>query len=346
MHKWYENQEDSLAVVVASRIRILRNFKSYLFPTRLTNEQKSDLSILVEDKLNQLPVVLEKKFENYMLNEISDTNRIALRERQVINKFSSENKAGVGLILSEDESVSLTINGMDHLRMQISRCGMELDEVWQEMNQLDDFVNKQFEYAFHEKFGYMTVYPTNVGNGMRAYLILHLPMLSSSKRFRALLNEISRYGVTVKGAFGEGQDNDGNMFVLYNQKTLGLSEKDIIQVLTKVARQLASQEKAVRRQVLTTHRLELEDSIYRSYGTLKYAKNLSLKETIDHLSQIRLGQEEGLLSFKEPCNCYKMMLGVQNANLQTYWDRQIEEKALNRARATYIQRQIPELREE
>ena len=95
MHKWYENQEDSLAVVVASRIRILRNFKSYLFPTRLTNEQKSDLSILVEDKLNQLPVVLEKKFENYMLNEISDTNRIALRERQVINKFSSENKAGV-----------------------------------------------------------------------------------------------------------------------------------------------------------------------------------------------------------------------------------------------------------
>ena len=135
MHKWYENQEDSLAVVVASRIRILRNFKSYLFPTRLTNEQKSDLSILVEDKLNQLPVVLEKKFENYMLNEISDTNRIALRERQVINKFSSENKAGVGLILSEDESVSLTINGMDHLRMQISRCGMESDEVWQEMNQ-------------------------------------------------------------------------------------------------------------------------------------------------------------------------------------------------------------------
>ena len=71
-----------------------------------------------------------------------------------------------------------------------------------------------------------------------------------------------------------------------------------------------------------------------------------MKETIDHLSQIRLGQEEGLLSFKEPCNCYKMMLGVQNANLQTYWDRQIEEKALNRARATYIQRQIPELREE
>ncbi len=346
MRKWYDNQESSLAVVVASRIRILRNFKSYLFPTRLTNEQKNDLSILVEDKLDQLPVVLEKKFENCMLNEISDINRTALRERQVINKFSSENKDGVGLILSDDESVSLTINGMDHLRMQISRCGMELDEVWQEMNRLDDFVNEQFEYAFHEKFGYMTVYPTNVGTGMRAYLILHLPMLSSSKRFRALLNEISRYGVTVKGAFGEGQDNDGNMFVLYNQKTLGLSEKDIIQVLIKVARQLASQEKAVRRQVLTTHRLELEDSIYRSYGTLKYAKNLSLKETIDHLSQIRLGQEEGLLSFKEPCNCYKMMLGVQNANLQVYWERQMEEKALNKARATYIQRHIPELSEE
>lgn len=346
MRKWYDNQENSLAVVVASRIRILRNFKSYLFPTRLTNEQKNDLSILVEDKLDQLPVVLERKFESCMLNEMSDINRKALRERQVINKFSSENKDGVGLILSEDESVSLTINGMDHLRMQISRCGMELNEVWQEMNQLDDFVNEQFEYAFHEQFGYMTVYPTSVGTGMRAYLILHLPMLSSSKRFRALLNEISRYGVTVKGAFGEGQDNDGNMFVLYNQKTLGLSEKDIIQVLIKVARQLASQEKAVRRQVLTTHRLELEDSIYRSYGILRYAKNLSLKETIDHLSQIRLGQEEGILSFKEPYNCYKMMLGVQNANLQVYWERQIEEKALNKARATYIQRHIPELSEE
>ncbi len=343
MHKWYDEQESSLAVVVASRIRILRNFKAYLFPSCLSLEQKKDLSIIVQDKLDQLPDVLEQKFEKCFLDEFSDVHRMALRERQVINKFSNDNKDGVGLILSSDESVSLTINGMDHLRIQISRCGMELEEIWKEMNKLDDFVNEQFEYAFHDKFGYMTIYPTNVGTGMRAYLVLHLPMLSSSKRFRTLLNEISRYGVTVKGAFGEGQDNDGNMFVLYNQKTLGLSEKDIIQVLIKVARQLASQEKAVRRQVLSTHRLELEDSIYRSYGILKYAKNLSLKEAIDHLSQIRLGQEEGLISFKGTCNCYKMMLGVQNANLQVYWDRPMEEKALNKVRTSYIQRHIPEL---
>ncbi len=343
MHKWYDDQENSLAVVVASRIRILRNFKAYLFPPCLKSEQKKDLSIVVQDKLDNLPVILEQKFEKCMLDEFSDVHRMALRERQVINKFSNEKKDGIGLILSNDESVSITINGMDHLRMQISRCGMELEEIWNDMNRLDDFVNEQFEYAFHEKFGYMTIYPTNVGTGMRAYLVLHLPMLSSSKRFRTLLNEISRYGVTVKGAFGEGQDNEGNMFVLYNQKTLGLSEKDIIQVLVKVARQLASQEKAVRRQVLTTHHLELEDSIYRSYGTLKYAKNLSLKETIDHLSQIRLGQEEGMLSFKDTCNCYKMMLGAQNANLQVYWDRPMDEKALNKVRAVYIQKNIPEL---
>ena len=343
MHKWYDDQENSLAVVVASRIRILRNFKAYLFPPCLTNEQRKDLSIVVQNKLDQLPMILEQKFEKCMLDEFSDVHRMALRERQVINKFSDENKDGIGLILSNDESISITINGMDHLRMQISHCGMELDQIWEEMNRLDDFVNEQFEYAFHEKFGYMTIYPTNVGTGMRAYLILHLPMLSSSKRFRALLNEISRYGVTVKGAFGEGQDNEGNLFVLYNQKTLGLSERDIIQVLVKVARQLASQEKAVRRQVLTTHRLELEDSIYRSYGTLKYAKNLSLKEAIDHLSQIRLGQEEGILSFKGDCNCYKMMLGAQNANLQVYWDRPMDEAALNKVRALYIQKNIPEL---
>lgn len=342
MYKWYENEKTRPGIVVASRIRLLRNFKAWMFPPKLSDEERKEITAKVQEKLNGLQDSMEQPMNSGMLEAFSPVQRQALKERQVINQSANEKDTSVGLILSEDESVSLTINGTDHLRILVSKPGQDLEGAWNEINKLDDFVNQHFEYAFDEKFGYMTTFPTNLGTGMRAYQILHLPLLSTSRKFRAMLNEIGRCGVTVKGAFGEGQDNDGSLYVLYNQKTLGQREEDIIQVMAKMAGQLVNQERAVRKQLMKEHRLELEDSVYRSYGMLRFGRNAGIRDAMTNLSQLRLGQEEGIIELAGPCNCYKLMLGIQPANLQVGQNESTEE-SLNQLRADYIRSMIPKL---
>lgn len=343
MHKWYEEAGNEDDIIVVSRIRLLRNIKGYRFPARLSAEEKKELGQSVFQALKVLPSRFGQSFESCTLDDFSDTHKMALKERHVINHSALESESSIGVSLSTDESISITTNANDHIRILVSKSGLDLETAWETANQVDDIINESFEYAFDEKLGYMTAFPTNLGTGMRAYLILHLPLLSSSRRFRTLMDGIGRYGVAVKGAFGEGIDNPGSLYVLYNQKTLGVSEEDIIQILTKVAGQLASQERSVRSHSVEAHRNEIEDCIYRSYGILKYARSISFKDAMNYLSQLRWGMEMNILPAKEAIPCYQLMLGVQPANLQVTYDKPMEQEELDRARASYIRQFLPDL---
>lgn len=343
MRKWYEEAGNEDDIIVVSRIRLLRNLRDHLFPARLSTEEKKELNQSIFKALEPLPARFGQPFESCTLDEFSDTHKMALKERHVINQSALESDSSIGVVLSSDESISVTTNANDHIRIFVSKSGLDLESAWKDANQVDDILNESFEYAFDEKLGYMTAFPTNLGTGMRAYLILHLPLLSSSRQFRVLMGGISRYGLAMKGAFGEGNDNPGSLFVLYNQKTLGVSEEDIIQILTKVAGQLASQERSVRTQSVKTHRNEIEDCIYRSYGILKYARSISFKDALNYLSQLRWGIEMNLLPIEETIPCYQLMLGVQPANLQVTYDRPMNQEELDRARASYLRKFLPDL---
>ncbi len=346
MRKWYEagGMEDD--IVVVSRIRLLRNLKGYKFPARLSADEKKELNQFIGKALEVLPARFGQTFESCTLDEFSDIHKMALKERHVINQSALDSDSSIGVTLSADESISITTNANDHIRILVSRSGLDLEEALKDANKVDDAINETFEYAFDEKLGYMTAFPTNMGTGLHAYLILHLPLLSSSRKFRVLLDGISRYGVAVKGAFEAGNDNPGSLFVLYNQKTLGVSEKDIVQVLTKVAGQLASQERAVRKYSVEAHRDEIEDCIYRSYGILKYARTITFKDAMNYLSQLRWGMEMNLLPVEEMIPCYQLMLGVQPANLQVLYDKPMKQEELDRVRASYLRQFLPPLEPE
>lgn len=345
MRKWYENQGAERDVVVASRIRILRNLKDYRFPAKLSDEERKELSNLLVERMNGLPFAEEQGYDVCSLNEFSTTHKQALNERQIINSAALHAKSDVELLVSKDESVSLTFNCSDHIRMQVCKSGLELKQALSEINAMDDFVNEHFEYAFDTKLGYMTAFPTNVGTGMQVYVILHLPLLSASKRFREIINEVNRYGVNIKAALPEEQENSGSLFVLYNQKTLGISEEDIILIITKVAMQLVSQERSLRGLWIQNQKLQVENICYKAYGNLRYARMLSLKEAMQFLSQLRWGNEEGVIEFADPFHCYELMLGVQPGNLSVFWEKEMDADEMNRARAEYVRRFLPELAE-
>ncbi len=279
------------------------------------------------------------------LDELSELDLRALKERRILNSSILAKKSPVGLMLSEKEDVSLVLNGTDHIRLQVLSAGMHLNECYQTAERIDDYINARFPYAFDDKYGYLTSFPTNVGTGLRASVIIHLPSLSLGKKFGSLLSDMSRFGVSVKGVYGEGRENYGALYEISNQTTMGRTEKELIELVARVAGQLNDQENQVRQMALESHRLEREDEVYKSYGVLKYARRLSMKEAQTFLSQLMAGVADGILELSEPCPVYRLMLGIQTANLQKLSDRPLDKEELDMVRAAYLRKELPEIKD-
>ncbi|MCI8505137.1 MAG: ATP--guanido phosphotransferase [Lachnospiraceae bacterium] len=342
MLKWYQETENQHDVFVASRIRLVRNLEHYPFPVKLSDESRKELAKKLAEGLKDIGSLCGQSFRNISLSSTEETEREALRERRALNGAGAEGAGTASLLLSEDETVGITLAGEDHLRLQCMSGQAELSKLWEEANRLDDYINERFDYAFHEKYGYLTAYPTNVGTGLRAAVTLHLPMLSAGKRFGKLVAEIGRFGVAVRGVYGDGNENYGGLYEISNQKTLGVTEEEVISLVKQMADRLAASERKMKSVTLKNHRTDMEDEIFKSYGVLRYAKKLTVKEAMTYLSQVRAGEMEGLLQFQNPVSIYRLMVEIQPANLRMNIPAE-EQNDLKQARAAYIRSMLPEL---
>ena len=343
MRRWFDETALDSSAVLYSRVRLVRNWNQYPFPLRMTNEAGKEMVARLFQYTGYLQDAHGNPYQEGWLDQLSELERIGLKERHILNSSLLERKALMGIMMSQDEKVSMIFNGTDHIRIQVIEPGLHLKEAFRQVDILDDKINEKISYAFDPKYGYLTSFPTNVGTGLRALVVLHLPSLSKGKKFNNLIAEMGRFGTSVRGLNGEGSENYGDLYVVSNQKTLGQSEKEIIDVVNRVAFQLVEQEKQVRERFLEGHRLDCEDEIYKSYGVLKYARKLSMKEAMTYLSQILMGVSEGILKWKEPYSIYSMMLGIQPANLKTLSDRPLDKTELEEARARYIREELPKL---
>lgn len=344
MLRWFEQTDEERPHVISSRIRLVRNIEGAAFPAKLSEKEGKDLVCRLEFGLKDLGELDGKHYESSMLNDLEELDRVALRERRILNSATVSKKEPAAVILSEDEDTSLVLNGDDHIRMQFLKTGLHFDELWEKADRIDDYINERFPYAYDERYGYLTAFPTNVGTGLRASVVVHLPQLSQGKKFPALIGDMSRFGTTVRGVYGEGGENFGALYEISNQKTLGQSEKEIIDVVTKAAVHLTNQEQQVEKLAISRRRLEWEDEIYKSYGVLKYARRLTAKDAMIFLSQLMAGISAHVVETEESCPVYWLMLGIQPANLQKLSDKPLSKEELDVARAEFLRRELPELK--
>lgn len=344
MTKWYEETDQMHDVYVMNRLRLVRNINGHVFPGRMNEEERAAMLSELEQTLIPQCTTETAPYTYYHLHELSDTQLNALYERRAINHSRIEEKGAAGVALSLDESVSLVLNGEDHIRLQYVSSNLSLMNIWTRLTQMDDAVGERIPYAFDPKYGYLTSFLTNVGTGLRASVIVHLPMLSTGNQFRKLIQEYTRFGVSIKGLAGDSNENFGALYEVKNQKTLGQTEQEIIKVVSQAAGQLAAQERKVRSLALRSHHLQLEDEAYKSYGVLKYARKLTYKEAMTYLSQLRLGLCEGLIEVEKPVNLFGIMLNIRPANLKLNMGEAREGIALDEARAQYIREHLPEIR--
>jgi len=344
MVKWYQKDLSIYPkVILSSRIRLARNVAKYPFPSHMNKEDSYKLM----DEINQI-ISTEQDSELLKLVSMEKTSsitKVAMMEQHSISPLFISTSVPNAVMLSEDESISIMINEEDHLRIQAMEFGANIHEAFLKANQWDDRIEAGIDYAYDETFGYLTSCPTNVGTGLRASYMIHVPALEKTGQLRIILDAIGKFGITFRGIYGESSESVGSVFQVSNQVTLGFSEKEIIDNLNSVTMQVVDQELAVREKLLTKKRLEFEDSIYRSYGILKHARILSSKEAFDLLSDIKLGMELGILNTttQDSVNLLDLMTAIQPANLQLLSNKALDEVSRDIARAEYVRKVIPNI---
>lgn len=343
MLKWYDEKGENSDIVISSRVRLARNLEKYPFSPILSDEQ----AINLVDEVNQSLQDYQDKEGKYTvcnLNVVNELDKLAMVERHILSPMIAKKKQSTGLVLSENESTSILINEEDHIRIQSIAGGMNIEKAYKRANHIDDITYEKLKYAFDEKYGYLTACPTNVGTGLCASYMVFLPALGAAGKISRLSDEVSKYGMALRGIYGDASEGVANIYQISNQKTLGSSEADIINNLNGTVAQVIKQERKRREFVLTTNYDQIEDQIFRSYGVLKYAKQISTKDAITLLSQIKFGVDSGIVELSEELNIYSMIMGIQPSNIQYRLGKAIGSKIRDKIRAEYINDHLPNLK--
>ena len=343
MKKWYEEQSVDNDIVISSRIRLARNIKGFYFQERMNRESAIQLVNKVTGLTKDLELKENQKFYECSVNKLRDIDKASMVEYHIISPLLAEKEVETGLIVSQDESISVMVNEEDHLRIQAVASGMNMEKAFLDADRIDDFFSEKLGYVFNERYGYLTSCPTNVGTGLRASYMVFLPALNISGKIDKLAEEIGRYGAQIRGIYGEGTKGLGHIFQISNKTTLGRSEKEIIDNLEKIVDQAVLQERKRREFLLNMNGDEIEDKVYRSYGVLKYAKSINTIDALMMLSQLKLGMDEDLIKLKEPINIHKLMMEITPANLQKSLGKSIGRGERDRYRAEYINKNLPQL---
>lgn len=287
---WLQGQGRDKDIVISSRVRLARNLAPYQFPHKMNDEEKKGVFEDVKAVVNKETFVEQAgKMNAFRLEDIDSIHRGFLLEKHLISPNMLENYVGRGLVLSKDENTSILINEEDHLRIQSFVSGFNLEGAYEIADTIDDALEAHLSYAFHKKYGYLTACPTNIGTGIRFSVMIHLPGLSMVKQLEQVQSILRNSGCTIRGFFGEGSEGLGHLYQISNQVTIGQSESDIMKNLEAKIQLIIEKEKEARVQLWKTRPDEMDDLVYRAYGTIKYARLLTGKEAMSLLSYLRLG---------------------------------------------------------
>ncbi|RSL29752.1 protein arginine kinase [Salibacterium salarium] len=320
-------------IVLSTRVRLARNLENYPFPIVASNDSAEALLETVSKEFSNTSFSSVGSLELLKLNDFSSNEKKVLVEKHLISPHLAENAYYGGVLLSEDESVSIMLNEEDHIRMQSLFRGFQLDEGLSFSNELDDWMEERVTYAFDEKRGFLTSCPTNVGTGMRASVMMHLPALVMTQQLNRILPAINQLGLVVRGIYGEGSEAQGNLFQISNQMTLGKSEEDIIDDLKGVVTQVIQQERSAREALMRSSKIQMEDKVFRSYGLLKNSRVMESKEATKRLSDVRLGIDLDLITGISGNILNELMILTQPGFLQQYAGEELtaDERDVRRA---------------
>ncbi|HEY4600407.1 MAG TPA: protein arginine kinase [Cerasibacillus sp.] len=329
-------------IVLSSRIRLARNLADHKFPVIAPSEELNDVKNFFEKEYNQASFEGSGPLQFVPVQDLSTIEKMVLVEKHLISPLLTKKFNTAASLISPDEQISIMINEEDHLRIQLYYSGFQLQDALTKAFEVDDWIEDKVNYAFDEKRGYLTSCPTNVGTGMRASVMMHLPALVITKQLNRMIPAINHLGVVVRGIYGEGSEALGHLFQISNQITLGKSENNIIEDLQGVVRQLIEHERHARNKLLKELGTGLEDRIFRSLGALKYSRIMDTKEMATRLSHVRLGVDLELINLPRHILTELTVL-TQPGFLQYHTQKTLTPRERDVLRASVIREKLADL---
>jgi protein arginine kinase len=337
---WMSEEGPDSDIVLSSRIRLARNLDEFKFPTLFSQDEAKTIIVKMEEILNLIDMNKYGQMEILRMDELQPLQIKVLVEKHLISPQLAEESPYGACLLSENEEVSIMINEEDHIRIQCLFPGFQLSEALMAANEIDDSLESQVQYAFNENHGYLTSCPTNVGTGLRASVMMHLPGLILTQQINRIIPAINQLGLVVRGIYGEGSEALGNLFQISNQITLGKSEEDIVEDLKSVVNQLISQERTAREALRKTSNIQLEDRVFRSFGVLSNSRIIETKEAAKCLSDVRLGIDLGYIENMSKNIFNELMILTQPGFLQQYAGGPLRPQERDIRRASLIRERL------
>jgi len=337
--EWLRGAGPMHDVVISSRIRLARNIIGMPFLSKCTDQQKHELERRIREKIFSLPLNSELFYVD--LKAAGETDRQLLVERHLISRQHAGAAHARGVAVNKQETLAIMVNEEDHLRIQVFRSGLQMQDLFEQINQVDDALEESLGFAFHNRYGYLTACPTNVGTALRISVMLHLPALKMTGEIDKVFRAARDMHLAVRGLYGEGTEAGGDFFQFSNQTTLGKSEHQILrEFLDEAVPQFLDYERRARQGLLKNRPIELDDKIFRAVAILKSARTISSEETIYLLSLLRLGIHLGRTEGISTETINELFLLTQPAHLQRILQREMDPAQRGQARANYIRNRL------
>jgi len=331
--EWLRGEGPHHQVVVSSRVRLARNLRQRPFPGWAKKAERTQILEQIKPQVEQLPEMQDSFSEH--LQDLSALEKQVLVERHLISREHAAKNVGSAVVMNRKQTLSIMINEEDHLRMQSIRSGLQLKSAFRLVDKVDSTLEAKLDIAYDEKLGYLTACPTNVGTGMRASAMLHLPGLVLSDLINQVIQAVNKIGLAVRGLYGEGTEAMGNLFQISNQTTLGEKEEEIIARLTKVIETIIEKEHDARQVLIQKKSDTLSDQIGRAYGVLTYAHAMTSKEALNLLSVMKLGVDLGAFPEDRRLPIDELFIETQPAHLQ-----KASQQKLNAEERDFLRAQI------
>jgi len=336
--EWLRGEGPHHQIVISSRVRLARNLRSRAFPGWAKKAERTAILDLIKPRVEELPEMQDSFSE--LLQDLSAIEKQVLVERHLISREHAAKSVGSAIVMNRRQTLSIMINEEDHLRMQSIRSGLQLRQAFKLVDKVDSSLESKLEFAYDQRLGYLTACPTNVGTGMRASAMLHLPGLVLSELINQVIQAVSKIGLAVRGLYGEGTEAMGNLFQISNQTTLGEKEDEIINRLSKVIETIIEKEHDARQVLIQKKSNTLWDQIGRAYGVLTFAHAMSSKEALNLLSIIKLGVDLGAFPEDRRLPIDELFIDTQPAHLQKGSQQKLNAEERDHLRAEIIRERL------
>lgn len=320
MLNWYLQTGKDSDVVIASKIRLARNFSQFNFYI------KEEEIIKLENQIQENLVQIGYGLKLFKLRDIDEITLQELIEKRLIPIEMVRNKKTTSILINDDENICILINGEDHLQLQVFTSGLEIDAITNLCIEIDGKIQTLFDIAKSPKYGYLTACPTNVGTGMKISVMLHLPGLIKTNNIEKATKFVRQFGIEMV------KEQNPDIYKISNERTLGITEVDIVKQVKSITEKLIEQER-VARKILTENIIDLEDDIFRSYGILSNCRKICQSEAEELLSKIKLGTDLGIITNLTDAKVKRLYFYIKPVNLNKYFGQElsIEEQNIKRA---------------